>query len=186
MKILVGKKLKMTRVFTEDGIVRAVTAIEAKSTEVFEIKTAEKSGYGAVKVKTQNRKKSKFSEFRLKNAETDVKVGDKISVDTFSIGDVVTAIGISKGKGFSGTIKRYHFVQGPKSHGSNQQRRVGSIGAGYPQRVIKGQRMPGHMGTDRVTVKNLEVVEVDAENNILLIAGAIPGATGSEVRIIGN
>ena len=186
MKFLVGKKLKMTRIFTEDGIVRAVTAIEAKPTEISEIKTNEKSGYDAIKVKTENRKKSKFSEFRLRDDQVDVKVGDKISVDTFNIGDIVTAIGISKGKGFSGTIKRYHFVQGPKSHGSNQQRRVGSIGAGYPQRVIKGQRMPGHMGSERVTVKNLEIVEVDTENNILLIAGAIPGATGSEVRIIGN
>lgn len=175
----------MTRIFTEDGIVRAVTAVQAKPTEISEIKTNEKSGYDALKVKTQNRKKTKFCEFRLKDDQVDVKIGDKVSVDSFSIGDSITVIGTSKGKGFSGTIKRYHFVQGPKSHGSNQQRRVGSIGAGYPQRVIKGQRMPGHMGAERVTVKKLKVVEVDAENNILLIAGAIPGATGSEVKIIG-
>lgn len=185
MKFLVGKKIKMTRIFTEEGLVRAVTAVQAKPCEVSEIKSREKSGYDAIKVKTENRKKSKFSEFRVKDGEIDAEVGDKIQVQSFVAGDVVTVVGTSKGKGFAGTIKRYHFVQGPKSHGSNQQRRVGSIGAGYPQRVIKGQRMPGHMGADRVTVKNLEVVEVDEKNNILLIAGAVPGANGSEVRVIG-
>lgn len=186
MKFLVGKKLKMTRIFTEEGLVRAVTAIEAKPCEVSEIKSTEKVGYDAVKVKTQTRKKSKYCEFRVKDGEVEAKIGDKITVEAFSAGDVITVIGTSKGKGFSGTIKRYHFVQGPKSHGSNQQRRVGSIGAGYPQRVIKGQRMPGHMGAERITVKNLEVVEVDSKNNIMLIAGPVPGATGSEVKIISS
>lgn len=185
MKILIGKKLKMTRIFTEEGLVRAVTAIEAKPCEVSEIKSVEKVGYDAIKVKTQNRKKTKYSEFRLKDGEVEAKIGDKITVEAFSAGDMITVIGTSKGKGFAGTVKRYHFVKGPASHGSNQQRRVGSIGAGYPQRVIKGQRMPGHMGAERVTVKNLQVVDIDAKNNIMLIAGPVPGATGSEVRIIG-
>lgn len=185
MKILIGKKLKMTRIFTEEGLVRAVTAVLAKQCEISEIKSTQKVGYDAIKVKTQNRKKTKYSEFRIKDGEVEAKVGDKVTVDAFNIGDMITVIGTSKGKGFAGTVKRYHFVKGPASHGSNQQRRVGSIGAGYPQRVIKGQRMPGHMGAERVTVKNLQIVEVDAKNNIILIAGPVPGATGSEVRIIG-
>jgi len=185
MKILVAKKLKMTRIFTEDGIARAVTAVEAKQSEITEIVSEEKRGYAAIKVKTANRKKNKFSEFRSENGENNLKVGDKISVLSFNAGDVVTIVGTSKGKGFAGTIKRYNFVQGPKSHGSNQQRRVGSIGAGYPQHVIKGQRMPGHMGNEKITVKNLQVVDVDSKRNIMLIAGAIPGPNGSEIKIIG-
>ncbi len=176
----------MTRIFTAEGLVRAVTAVEAKPTEISEIISADKSGYDAIKVKTTNRKKTKYSEFRVEESEIDAKVGDKITVEVFTAGDIITVIGTSKGKGFSGTIKRYHFVQGPKSHGSNQQRRVGSIGAGYPQRVIKGQRMPGHMGDERITVRNLEIIDVDSKNNIILIAGPLPGSTGSEVRVIGK
>ncbi len=185
MKILIGKKLKMTRIFTDEGLVRAVTAIEAKPCEVSEIKSIDVVGYNAIKVKTQSRKKTKYSEFRVKEGEIEAKVGDKVGVEAFSAGDIITIIGTSKGKGFAGTVKRYHFVKGPASHGSNQQRRVGSIGAGYPQRVIKGQRMPGHMGAERITVKNLQVVEIDSKNNIMLIAGPVPGASGSEVRVIG-
>ena len=176
----------MTRIFTEDGIARGVTAVEAKTTEVFEIKEKEKNGYESVKLKIQNRKKSKFVEFRSEDEEKTFKSGDKIGVDQFAVGDKVTVVARSKGKGFAGTIKRYHFAQGPKSHGSNQQRRVGSIGAAYPQHVLKGQRMPGHMGNERITVKNLEIVDVDAKNQILLIAGAIPGPAGSEVKITAN
>ena len=186
MKILVAKKLKMTRIFTEDGTSRAVTALEAKPTEVSELKTVEKHGYGAVKVATQNRKKIKYSEFRADADMINLSLKDKITVESFSAGDIITVIGTSKGKGFAGTIKRYHFHKGPETHGSNQQRRLGSIGAGYPQRVIKGQKMPGHMGNERVTVKNLEIIEVDPKNNIMLVAGAIPGNTGGEVRVIGN
>ncbi|MCX6812656.1 MAG: 50S ribosomal protein L3 [Candidatus Berkelbacteria bacterium] len=186
MKILVGKKLGMTRVFDQNEMVRAVTAVEAKPTEIFEILEPKKVGYSAVKVKIQNRKKTKLMEFRAdEEIVKEFKVGDIVSVEKFEIGDFVKVIGQSKGKGFAGTIKRYHFVQGPKSHGSNQQRRVGSIGAGYPQHVIKGQRMPGHKGDERVTTKNLEILAVDAKENIMLIAGAIPGKFGSEVRIIG-
>jgi len=184
MKVLVGKKLKMTRIFTEDGVARPVTAIEAKPVEVFEIKEKEKSSYDAIKVKIQNRKKNKFSEFRIKDGNQNFKSGDKISVNQFSAGDKVTVIAKSKGKGFAGTIKRYHFVQGPKSHGSNQQRRVGSIGSAYPEHVLKGQRMPGRMGNARITVKNLEVINVDEHKQIILIAGAIPGISGSEIKII--
>jgi len=175
----------MTRIFTDDGVVRAVTAIEAKPAEVSEVISAEKLGYSAVKVKFSNRKKIKYTEFRTENTDSEFKVGEQIRVDSFAVGDKITVIGKSKGKGFAGTIKRYHFVQGPKTHGSNQQRRVGSIGAGYPQRVIKGQKMPGHMGHERITVKNLQIADVDTKNNIILIAGPIPGATGSEIKIIG-
>lgn len=187
MKFLVGKKLKMTRVFDQDGVVIPVTAVEAKPTEVFEIKTSENSGYAALKVKVVNRKKLRLMEFRAEESDLEgIKPGDKIEVKTFTVGDKVKVVGISKGKGFAGTIKRYGFHQGPKTHGSNQQRRVGSIGAAYPEHVLKGQRMPGRMGGGKVTVKNLRIVDVDAENNIILVSGAIPGPKGTEVRIIGT
>ena len=176
----------MTRIFTEDGTSRAVTALEAKLVAVSEIKSEEKNGYDAVKVSVTDRKKINFAEFRSTAGKIDIKIGDKITTESFAAGDKITVIGTSKGKGFAGTVKRYHFHKGPETHGSNQQRRLGSIGAGYPQRVIKGQKMPGHMGNERVTVKNLEIVEIDPKNNIMLVAGAVPGNTGSEVKIIGN
>lgn len=187
MKFLVGKKLKMTRVFDKDGVVVPVTAVEAKPTEIFEIKTAKNCGYDAIKVKVTNRKKSKLLEFRTSESDLgEIKLGEKLAVSTFAVGDKIRVESISKGKGFAGTIKRYGFHQGPKTHGSNQQRRVGSIGSAYPQHVLKGQRMPGRMGSDRVTVKNLKIIDIDPERNIILVSGAVPGAKGSEVKIVGD
>ncbi len=175
----------MTQVFDGEGNVLPVTLIEAKPTEILEIISEKKSGYNAIKVKISNHRKFKTMEFRSEDSlSDDFKIGQKIKVSLFSPGDKVLAIGISKGKGFAGTIKRYHFAKGPQTHGSNQQRRLGSIGAAYPQHVLKGQRMPGRMGGERITVKNLEVIDVDPEKNILLISGAIPGNTGGEVKII--
>ena len=124
-------------------------------------------------------------EFRVNESELgEIKPGEKLVVSTFAVGDKVKIIGKSKGKGFAGTIKRYGFHQGPKSHGSNQQRRVGSIGSAYPEHVLKGQKMPGRMGGDRTTVKNLEIIDIDPEKNVILVSGAIPGPRGAEVRII--
>lgn len=174
----------MTRVFDQDGLVIPVTAVEAKPTEVFEIKNKENSGYQALKVKVTNRKKSAYMEFRSQEIDPKIKPGDKIVAKTFTIGDKVKVESISKGKGFAGTIKRYNFHKGPETHGSNQQRRLGSIGAAYPEHVLKGQKMPGRMGGNKVTVKNLKIIDIDPDKNIVLVSGAIPGPTGAEVRIV--
>jgi len=123
-------------------------------------------------------------EFRLTNGEEGTSVGDKVLVDQFADGEVVDVIGQSKGRGFAGTVKRHHFNRGPESHGSMNVRAPGSIGASaYPSRVIKGNRSSGHMGDVRVTTKNLTVARVDAENNLLMIRGAVPGANGSVVIV---
>ena len=184
MKILIGKKLKMTRIFDKDGVERSVTAFEAKPAEVLTIIDESKSGYNAVKVKIQNRKKIKMTEFRTdKVASGEFKVGEKLEVSSFAVGDKVMVVGKSKGKGFAGAIKRHGFSSGPQTHGSGHHRRVGSIGSMFPQHVLKGQKMPGRMGNDRVTVKNLEILDVDPAHNIILISGAIPGSNGSEVMV---
>ena len=184
MKILIGKKLKMTRIFDKDGVERSVTAVEAKPAEVLTIIDESKSGYNAVKVKIQNRKKIKMTEFRTDKVASDqFKVGEKLEVSSFAVGDKVIVVGKSKGKGFAGAIKRHGFSSGPQTHGSGHHRRVGSIGSMFPQHVLKGQKMPGRMGNDRVTVKNLEILDVDPAHNIILISGAIPGSNGSEVMV---
>lgn len=183
MKILIAKKLRMTRVFSADGDEIAVTPLKSKLTEVFDLKTKERDGYEAIKVKIANRKKFKYLEF-VGVSDQYNDISSKIDTAAFSSGDEITVVATSKGKGFSGTIKRYHFAQGPKSHGSNQQRRLGSIGAGYPQRVQKDQKMPGRMGGDQVTVKKLKVIDVDHENQIILVSGAVPGPVGGQVKVI--
>jgi len=185
MKILIGKKLKMTRVFDQDGFSRSATVVEAKPAEILAFIDQGKAGYNAVKVKIQNRKKIKMAEFRIdKAADDQFKIGQKLEVSSFAVGDKVKVVGKSKGKGFAGAIKRHGFSRGPETHGSDHHRRVGSIGSMFPQHVFKGQKMPGRMGNDRVTVKNLEIFDVDPTHNIILISGAIPGSNGSEVKII--
>ena len=186
MKILVGKKIGMTRVFGKKGQVCPVTVIQSKPTEVAEVIENEKSGYDAVKVKIISKKKSKFCEFRSGKKIAGFKKGDKVEVSQFQVSDKINAIGKSKGKGFTGAIKRHGFSRGPETHGSDHHRRVGSIGSMFPQHVLKGQKMPGRMGGERVTVKNLEVVDIDKENNLLIVAGAVPGPNGGEVKIIGK
>ena len=187
MKILIGKKLKMTRVFDKNGIVVPVTAIVAKPTGVFEIKTKEKSGYEAIKVSVSNRKKNKMIEFRADEPATNqFKIGEKLDLSFFAAGDQVKVISRSKGKGFAGAIKRHNFSSGPQTHGSDHHRRVGSIGSMFPQHVLKGQKMPGHMGAERVTIRNLKVIDIIPDKQIILISGAIPGPNGSEVRVIGE
>lgn len=197
---ILGKKLGMTQIFTEDGKVVPVTVIEAGPCCVVQVKTPDKDGYEAVKVGFIEVKKEKnvtkpiagifkkagtplfriLKEFRISG----LQVGDMIRADSFSKGDKVTVSGISKGKGFQGVMKRHGFKGGPGSHGSMFNRAPGSIGASsFPSRVWKGMRMAGHMGNERVTVKNLEIVDVRPDQNLILVKGAVPGAVNSIVEI---
>ncbi len=201
MKALIAQKIGMTQVFSEKGAVIPVTLLSAGPCVVTQVKTQETDGYSAVqlgfgeakkpaKPQVGHSKKSgtnpkTMSEFQVENEDTMPKVGDSITAEVFSVGDTITVSGVSKGKGFAGTIKRHNFARGPKTHGSHNYRAPGSIGAGYPQHVFKGQKMAGHMGNAQVTTKNLTVTHVDAKNNIIGIKGAIPGPKKSIVRIWG-
>jgi len=189
---IIGKKLGMSQVFGDDGTVAAVTAIEAGPCTVTQVKTADKDGYNAVQLGFGKAKRLKspqrghlkgtgefryLREFRLDETK-EVEVGQKIDVSQFQSGDLVDVTGVSKGKGFAGVVKRHHFAGGPKTQGqSDRHRAPGSIGAGTsPGRVLKGQRMPGHMGNQQATVRNLEVFEADPARNLLLVKGAVPGS----------
>ncbi len=197
MNDLLGKKIGMTQVFDESGNVISVTVIEAGPCVVTQLKTTEKDGYCAVQVGFGRAKKlSKPSqghlkelnarylrEFRIEKPE-ELKVGQEIKAEIFKPGDVVEVSGISIGKGFAGTVKRYHYARGLMSHGSKSHRIPGSIGGGTtPGRVYKGKGMPGRMGGARVTAKSLKVVSVDAEKNIILLSGAVPGKKGNLLEI---
>jgi len=189
---IIGKKIGMTQYYRDNGRAEAVTVIEAGPCSVIQIKTEEKEGYNAVQLGFGNAKRLKspekghlkgfgqynyLKELRIDNVEA-VELGEKIDVSVFKAGDLVNVTGISKGKGFAGTIKRHGFHGGPKTHGqSDRHRAPGSIGAGSsPGRVLKGTRMSGHMGDSQVTVSNLEVIKADQSRNQLLIKGAVPGA----------
>lgn len=197
-KFILGKKVGMTQVFNEDGLCIPVTVIEAGPLTVIQKKTVENDGYSAVKVGYQEIAEKRLSkpdkgqfskmklapkkylrEFRVDEGAT-YEVGQDIKVgDMFEAGDRIDVSGISKGKGFQGTIKRYGQKGGPKTHGSMYHRRVGSMSANTsPARVFKGKKLPGHMGVDKVTVQNLDVVRVDIDRNLLLIKGAVPGPKG--------
>jgi large subunit ribosomal protein L3 len=196
---IIGKKLGMTQLFRDNGKLEAVTAIEAGPCAITQIKVKDKEGYNAVqlgfgtkkKVASAKTKKSdektQYKHIREFRAETtdDIKVGDKVDVSLFKAGDLVDVCGISKGKGFAGVVKRYHFKGGPKTHGqSDRTRHPGAIGSTtYPGRVWKGMRMAGHMGSDQVTIKNLEVFQANPEKNLLLVKGAVPGARNGLVVI---
>ncbi|MBA7659943.1 50S ribosomal protein L3 [subsurface metagenome] len=188
---IIGKKLGMSQVFGDDGKVAAVTAIEAGPCTVIQVKTVDKDGYNAIqlgfgvtkRLKSPQRGHLKeagqfkyLREFTLDNTK-EVEVGQKIDVSLFKAGDLIDITGVSKGKGFAGVVKRYHFAGGPKTHGqSDRHRAPGSIGAGTsPGRVLKGLHMAGHMGNRRVTARNLEVFEADPARNLLLVKGAVPG-----------
>jgi len=201
MKALIAQKIGMTQVFSEKGTVIPVTLLSAGPCVVTQVKTDETDGYTAVQlgygeakklakpqvghVKKSGATPKTLSEFRIEDEDDMPKVGDSITAEVFSVGDTITVSGVSKGKGFAGTIKRHNFARGPKTHGSHNYRAPGSIGAGYPQHVFKGQKMAGHMGNAQVTTKNLTVAHVDAKNNIIGIKGAIPGPKKSIVRIWG-
>ena len=192
---LIGRKLGMTRIFEDDGSVVPVSVIEATPNTVTALRSVEKDGYSAVQLgagRARRQTKPVAGQFKHLDKEhqqprhvREVRIGDgesyelgqQVGVDTFEAGELVDVTGVSKGKGFTGVIERHNFKRGPKTHGSDHHRAPGSIGAGtYPGRVWKGTRMAGHMGNDRVTVKKLTVVRVDAERNLILVRGAVPGA----------
>jgi len=196
---IIGKKLGMTQVYGDDGKVHAITAIEAGPCTITQLKTVENDGYSAAQLgfgekgqpksskKKRAKEKVKYShlrEFKLDD-NGDTEAGQTIDVSLFKAGDIVNVTGISKGKGFAGTVKRHHFAGGPKTHGqSDRHRAPGSIGAGStPGRVFKGMRMPGHMGNRQATVVNLEVYQADADRNLLLLKGAVPGAKNTLLLI---
>jgi large subunit ribosomal protein L3 len=201
---IIGRKIGMTQIFAPDGRVTPVTVIKAGPCVVVQKKSsAGADGYDAVHERPPKLKNVTkpmrghfektgggvpptriLKEFRLDESSSEMNVGDKILVDQFADGDLVDVVGKSKGRGFAGTIKRHHFNRGPESHGSMNVRAPGSIGASaYPSRVVKGMRSSGHMGDARITVKGLTVARVDAENNLLMIRGAVPGANGSVVVV---
>lgn len=201
-KAIIGRKVGMTQVFTEDGTVIPVTVIEAGPCTVVQKKTAENDGYDSIQlsfgdVKPKNVPKPLKGHYEKNSAEPkrilkefklddspEYESGQVITVEVFEPGDKVDVSGRSKGKGFQGVIKRHGQRRGPMSHGSKYHRRVGSMGASaYPARVPKGKKMPGRMGHDNVTTQNLEVVQIDPEDNILLVKGSIPGPRGSYVSV---
>lgn len=199
MKALIAKKVGMTHIFDAKGNMVPVTALEAGPCTVVQVKTVKNDGYDAVQIgfgldKHINKPKAGHvkesgavpkvlrefdlnEEIELAEGETakSYKVGSKLTCEIFSEGDIVAVTGTSKGKGFAGTVKRHNFTTGPKTHGSHNYRAPGSIGSGYPQHVMKGMKMAGQMGAEQVTVKNLKIVKIDAENNIIAVRGVVPG-----------
>ncbi len=192
MKTLLGTKLGMTQLLADDGRAVPVTLIQAGPVTVTQVKTVEADGYNAVQVafgegknlskavaghvKSAQVSPKYIREFRVAELPSDLKVGDTIDVSAFEVGDIIDATGTSKGKGFAGTIKRHNFNRHRKTHGGKgNTRKPGSIGSMYPQKIFKGKRMAGHMGAERVTVKNLEVAYVDPETNLIGVKGAVPG-----------
>src|SRR5512136_511551 len=202
LKGLIGKKIGMTQIFDETGAAVPVTLIEAGPCYVTQVRLPEKEGYAAVQFGFGEVKPKRLTsgelghltkselpplrflrEFRLKNSE--YKIGDKVTVDVFVPGERVDVIGTSKGKGFAGVVKRYHFAGGPKSHGASDRLRAPGSNSSTttPGRVYKGSRRPGHLGHEQVTAQNLKVVLVDAERNLLGVSGSVPGAKDSLVLI---
>ena len=202
MKIILGTKIGMTQIIGKDGIVTPVTILQAGPATVTQIKSAETDGYNAVQVGIgQSQNLSKPLSGHLKKAEAsskhirefrfdtlpDTKTGDTVSVSDFALGDKVTVTGTSRGKGFAGTVKRHNFNESRNTHGfKGDIRKVGSIGSMYPQKVFKGRKMPGRMGHDTVTVKNLVVAYIDADNNLLGLKGAVPGPNKSLITVEGK
>jgi large subunit ribosomal protein L3 len=209
MKFIIGKKIEMTQVWQGEKVI-AVTKIQAGPCPVVQLKTTAKDGYSAVQLgfgekKEKNIRKPQLGHFKKakissKDGKTnlrhlcefrdeikDLKIGDIVSLDTFEVGDTVKAVGTSKGKGFQGGVRRHHFHGHNATHGTKDQVRTGgSIGAGGPQHVFKGLRMPGRMGNSRATASNLKIVQIDKANNILYISGAVPGARNGLVLISGE
>jgi large subunit ribosomal protein L3 len=201
---IIGKKIGMTQVFRADGQVVPVTLLKAGPCVVVQRKTPTTDGYDAVQLGLQEFAKASrinkpsagrlkkagaegvkyLREFRMRPGDDDLKAGDRILADQFKPNDKVDVIGVSKGKGFGSIIKRHNFKGGPGSHGSMFHRAPGSIGASsFPSRVFPGTRMAGHLGMQQVTVRNLEIVEVDAEDNVLMVKGAVPGPNGGYVMV---
>ncbi|WP_100405994.1 50S ribosomal protein L3 [Bacillus solitudinis] len=200
-KGILGRKIGMTQVFSENGEVIPVTVIEAEPNVVLQLKTVESDGYEAIQIGFADQKKAnsnKPAQGHAAKANTapkrfikeirnvvlgDFEVGQEVKVDTFAEGDVVDVTGQSKGKGFQGAIKRHNQSRGPMSHGSRYHRRPGSMGPVAPNRVFKGKALPGRMGGEQITIQNLEIVKVDTERNLLLVKGNVPGARKSYVTV---
>jgi len=201
-KGLLAKKVGMTQIFLEDGSVVPVTVLQAGPCAVTQVKTVENDGYNAIQVGFVDEKKNTtkplkghfekagvepkkyLKEFRLDNAN-EYEVGQEIKADIFEAGDKIDVSGVSKGKGYQGSIKRHGQSRGPMGHGSKYHRSSGSMGgASSPSKVFKGKKLPGHMGAEKVTVQNLEVVRIDAEQNLILVKGAVPGPKKTIVTII--
>jgi large subunit ribosomal protein L3 len=201
MKALITRKVGMTSIIADNGDFLAVTLLSASPCTVTGIKNKENDGYTAVQIGFENDKKlakpqvGQFKslklqpkvvrEYRVDEIGEDVKLGDKLDAGIFEVGENVSATGISKGKGFAGTIKRHNFQRGRKTHGGHSYRRPGSIGSMFPQKVFKGKRMAGRMGHTQVTVKNLKVALVDSENQLIGVTGAVPGPRKSIVILKG-
>jgi len=202
VKALITRKIGMTSLVSDDGVVTAVTLLSASPNVVSQVKSNEVDGYTAVQIGTEtaknpskalqgHAKKAKISvpkimrEIRLSEIPEELTVGNELKADVFSVGDEVNVTGTSKGKGFAGTIKRHNFKRGRKTHGGRSYRRPGSIGSMYPQRIFKGKRMAGRMGHDQVTVQGLKVMLVDTELNVIGVSGAVPGPKKSIVLVKG-
>jgi large subunit ribosomal protein L3 len=175
---IIGKKVKMTQIWKEDRVI-PVTVISVAPNSVTLVRTKERDGYSAVQLASGKTK----LEFRVKGEAT-LKVGDKVDVSVFAEGDKVKVSGTSKGRGFQGPVKRHGFHGGPQTHGQkNRLRAPGSIGSTAPQRVTKGRRMAGHMGTDRITLTRVKIIAVDAATNTIMLKGSIPGAPGGLITL---
>lgn len=201
VKSLITRKIGMMSTINENGVMEAITLLSATDNTVTRLKTTDKDGYNAIQVGAEITKKPTKSikgqykaldiipkiirEFKVSKDDETINVGDKLMADIFSVGDEVDVTGVSKGKGFAGTIKRHNFHRGRKTHGGRSYRRPGSIGSMYPQKVFKGKRMAGQMGYEQVTVKNLKVALIDMEHNIIGVRGAVPGPRKSIIIIKG-
>ena len=199
MKGILGRKVGMTQVFSKDGKLIPVTVVSVEPNTVMQVKTVETDGYNAIQLGVVDKKEknsSRASVGHAKKANTTPKrflkeirdfegyqVGDKVSADIFEVGDIVDVTGTSKGKGFAGTIKRHGQSRGPMTHGSHYHRGPGSLGTMLPKRVLKGKNLPGHMGSETVTVQNLEIIEANAAENYILVSGNVPGAKKGLVTI---
>ena len=207
MKFIVGKKEEMTQIFDDEGRVYPATILAVGPVVITQVKTKTKDGYSAIQIGYGSRRKKNipkpqqghagklgdfagFAEFRFPNEESDIpngySVGTTLDASSFEVGDTVTLSAISKGKGFQGVVKRHGFHGGPRTHGQkHSERSPGSIGAQGPQRVFKGKKMPGRMGGDKVTLRKVRILAVDADNNLLVVKGSVPGRRGTIVEIRG-
>lgn len=185
MKFALTQKIGMSRIFNQDGKMIPVTLLKLKKAEIIRVKTKDsKDGYDScvVSVISDNKKASNIFEFRVEDPKN-YKVGDITDISKFSEKDLITVESKTKGKGFAGTIKRHGFHRGPVTHGSHNIRKPGSIGGGYPQRVVPGKKMAGRMGGQNSTIKNLEIVSVDAKEEMIMVAGSVGGSNNSTVKV---
>ena len=186
MKGILGRKVGMTSVFTKDGKLIPVTVVEVLPNKVMQVKTTEKDGYNAIQLgaidKKANTTPKRFLK-EIRDYEGSYNIGDEITADLFTVGEIVDVTGTTKGKGFAGVIKRHNQSRGPMGHGSHYHRRPGSLGTMLPKRVLKGKKLAGHMGVETVTIQNLEIIETNTNENYILISGNVPGAKNSIVLI---